>query len=274
MNECPKQWMLDLNDRYKAAAGIVITLSSASFVLPIFFLKDMVGIGSERTVLSELAWSAYLGWALLALSVASGILYHFFSAKWAKVAWNEKADVLWLFKDISAKAIERWLDWTYFFMTLGFAVGLFLVFWFMIHYQPTPKPETNEPKRLMAINIPPLPEFDPGSASISSRIENAICSVRQLVVDPASTVAIVIGRHDQTELTPRAKRQLSSNTELARHRTTAVEAALQDFRLCKSPPLANVIALDSTPRHVDSNATTLELAEDRRVEITLVRQAP
>ena len=277
--ECPEKWKLDVNDRYRAAAAIVITLSSASFILPIFFLKDMAGIGTERTVWSELTGAAIWGWVCLGSSVLFGIIYHFLSAKWVKFAWSKTTDIL-RHRITNDELIEDSLDWSYLIMMVGFLTGIGLEVWFMINYKPTaPQSRTagtqvTKPERMEFLRVPSLPDFAPASAALPAGVEEVACTVRRMVTNPGAVVAIVIGRHDQTELTLSAKRYFNSNATLAQQRAKAVESALRDLRRCDTSPILNVVALDSTPQHVGPNISPAELASDRRAEIYLFRQIP
>src|SRR5712692_3231496 len=107
MNECPEQWKLDVNDRYQAAVGVVTSLSAASLILPIFFLKDMVGMDSGSIIQSISAW-IYGAWLSLSFSVLSGIVYYYSSAKWVKLAWQKNADMFGM--PVGEGAVEGMLD--------------------------------------------------------------------------------------------------------------------------------------------------------------------
>ena len=125
MGACDKQWMLDVNDRYARGVGIIISLATTAMIVPIFFLKNIAKLDSTLSFVHSLTWQAYSGWACLGVSVISGILYYYFSAKWVKLAWGQEADVLWI--GATEACIEHFLDWTYFFMVLGFISGVGLM---------------------------------------------------------------------------------------------------------------------------------------------------
>ena len=162
-------------------------------------------------------------------------------------------------------------------MMAGFLFGLFFEILFMIMFHFPSKPDGTpiaKGERMQFIKLPSLPDFAPASAALPAGVEEIVCTVRRMIVDPATAVAIVIGRHDQTELTPSAKRFLNSNAALAQQRAKAVESTFRDFRHCDTSPILNVIALDSTPRHVGPNVSPVQLADDRRAEIYLFRRVP
>jgi len=122
MSNCPNKWKLDVNDRYERGVGVVTSLSSASLVLPILFLKDIAQISSTKSFVSSLSCWTYSGWFFLSLSVLSGIIYYFCSAKWVKLAWDKKADIFG--KEVNESFVENLLDGSYFLMMTGFILGL------------------------------------------------------------------------------------------------------------------------------------------------------
>jgi len=129
--ECPRRWRIDVNDKYQAAVGVVISLASGSMVLPVLFLKDVVR--AENRSLAHLLnpWT-YSGWICLALSVLSGILYHYCSAKWVKQSWGKSADMFG--RTVSDDFVELCLDVTYFVMMSGFMLGLASMVVFMARF--------------------------------------------------------------------------------------------------------------------------------------------
>ena len=131
-NDCPEKWKLDVNDRYQKAVGIVISLSTASLAIPIIFLKDLAINSVDKTIISLIDGFVIVGWVLLSASILSGILYCFFSAKWAKRAWKKDTDILGL--PVNDAQIERLLDGTYFLMMCGFLGGLACMIKFVTTY--------------------------------------------------------------------------------------------------------------------------------------------
>ena len=132
MPETTNQWKMEVNDRYARGVGVVTSLSTASLVLPIFFLKDIALISSTASFANSLSCWAYLGWALLGFSALSGILYYYFSAKWVKLAWVGKADIFG--KDIGESCTEKLLDGSYFVMMTGFLLGVTSMIAFMVTF--------------------------------------------------------------------------------------------------------------------------------------------
>jgi len=127
VNEPADKWKLDVNDRYQKAVATVITLCTAGLVSPIVFLKDAVG--PNKPIVSVLTCSAYYGWIFLSVSIVSGVLYYYFSAKWVKMALGQPADIFW--NKTSPKVVEWALDLTYFAMMIGFLGGMACMLGFM-----------------------------------------------------------------------------------------------------------------------------------------------
>ena len=139
MRDCVNQWKIDVNDRYQKAVGVVAGLSTASLILPIFYLKDIVGLGDDDSIADIITWLVYLAWGLLALSVLAAVIYYYVSAKWVKLAWGKKPDFfgktrLFGWNMVSDKALERMLDGSYFTMMVGFIVGLFCMLVFVVNF--------------------------------------------------------------------------------------------------------------------------------------------
>lgn len=132
MGDCPHKWKLDVNDRYQKAVGVVTSLSSAALTFPIFFLKDIVDLKGTQSMAGSLSLSVYVGWILLSISVLSGIVYYFCSAKWVKLAWSQKADVFGI--DVSEPSVENMLDYSYFFMMAGFVGGVLSMLIFVVNF--------------------------------------------------------------------------------------------------------------------------------------------
>jgi len=129
--ECPQQWRIDVNDKYQAAVGVVISLASASMILPILFLKDVVRL-ENRALAHVMNWWTYGGWSCLAVSILSGILYHYCSAKWVKLSWRRSADMFGV--SVNDDFVELCLDVTYFVMMVGFVLGLGCMVLFMARF--------------------------------------------------------------------------------------------------------------------------------------------
>lgn len=129
MTQCAEQWKLDVNERYQKTVGIVTSLSTGTIVLPIIFLRNIAGTAPGTSIVSSFNPWLYIGWGLLAVSVLAAIIYCYASAKWVKLAWVQKADMFG--HTVSAAAVERILDYSYFAMMAGFMLGFTAIVIFM-----------------------------------------------------------------------------------------------------------------------------------------------
>jgi hypothetical protein len=131
-SECPGQWKLDVNDRYQHAVGIVTNLATAALVLPVLFLKDILGLSEAQSIANAFNAWAYTGWLLLASSILAAVVYYYSSAKWVKLAWNRQADMFG--KPVSEGFVENALDISYFVMMGGFVTGVGAILIYMLTY--------------------------------------------------------------------------------------------------------------------------------------------
>jgi len=132
MSSCPDQFKLDVNDRYQKGVALVTSLSTASLILPILFLKDIVNVTGNQTVADALTSDVYLGWKMLATSIFLGVLYYFFSAKWVKLAWGKSTDIFWV--PVSEGFVEYLLDASYLVMMICFGGGMYYILSFVVEY--------------------------------------------------------------------------------------------------------------------------------------------
>lgn len=96
-----------------------------------------------------------------------------------------------------------------------------------------------------------------------------VCDAKKILNARGSTVAIVVGSHDQLALTDAASIRFSTNAGLARQRAEAVRALLIGTQAsCDSPSISTVIALSDSPVNVGpQNRSDRELEADRTVRI-------
>ena len=134
MSNFPGQWKLDVNDRYQKAVGIITNMSTLSIVIPILFLRNVLGIGQTQSIADVLSLWVYVSWASLGLSIFSAIMYYFFSAKWVKLAWGKPADIFG--KSLTDKFAERILDGSYLIMMTSFVIGFACILVFIVTFTP------------------------------------------------------------------------------------------------------------------------------------------
>jgi hypothetical protein len=123
-----ERWRLDVNERYQRAVSTVVTLATLVLGAPFLFLKTLPSGKSLLNVLGLAVW----GEVSLGISILCAVIYFFFSAKWVKLALVSNADFFWI--PLRKRPVEVVLDLTYFFMMLGFLVGVFFIVQFMTTY--------------------------------------------------------------------------------------------------------------------------------------------
>jgi len=109
--------------------------------------------------------------------------------------------------------------------------------------------------------------FDPAN---ESPIGNTVCGALKTLHESGSTVAIVVGSHDQQPLSKSAALRFSSNPGLARQRAEAVRRILlgDKTRPCSSPSVTTVIAVSDAPLNVGvDKKSPSDLEKDRTVRI-------
>jgi len=83
-------WRLDTNDRYQEVVRIIMGLSTASLLLPVFFAREFLGLAATAKPLKALLGGGiYWAWGLLTFSIFAGVVFHFLSAKWVRMAWGQ-----------------------------------------------------------------------------------------------------------------------------------------------------------------------------------------
>jgi hypothetical protein len=78
--------ILEVNKQYQEVIKIVINLVTASLVLPIVFLKNILGVTTG--IKAYLKPWAYWSWSLLVVSLCFCVLFYFFSAKLTKAIYK------------------------------------------------------------------------------------------------------------------------------------------------------------------------------------------
>jgi len=129
-------WRLDTNDRYKDAMKIIMDLSTASLVLPIFFLRDILRIPTNESLSQVLNYKIYLSWGCLALALLFGFIFYYASAKWVRLAWGK--NVAFFRKRTNNEVVEKVLDISFPGAVISFLLGIGLTLWFVVSFRPIP----------------------------------------------------------------------------------------------------------------------------------------
>jgi hypothetical protein len=81
------EWKITVNTQYQEAIKIVINLVTASLVLPVVFLKNIIAVAPNE-LKSHLWPFAYAAWVLLGVSLSACLAFYFYSMKFAKAVYK------------------------------------------------------------------------------------------------------------------------------------------------------------------------------------------
>ena|ERR1017187_1459230 len=79
------EWKLKANANYQEVMKTLMTLVTASLVLPVWFIRNFVSAPPNESIGKHLNGSAYWSWRLLAVALLCGMLFYLTSAKFVKV---------------------------------------------------------------------------------------------------------------------------------------------------------------------------------------------
>jgi hypothetical protein len=120
-------WRLDTNDRYRETVTTIMGLSTAALLLPVFLAREFLGIDAKVPLKDVVSGALYWSWGLFGFSIFSAIAFCFFSAKWARLAWDQPVGLFGI--GVSDSFIERGLE-LFWCTALAFLEGLALSVYF------------------------------------------------------------------------------------------------------------------------------------------------
>ncbi len=129
-------WRLDTNDRYREVIKVVMGLATGSLVVPVIFLRDVLRLPSDLPLSQALDGRAYWSWACLALSVLFGIVFHYASAKWVRLAWEQPVTFFGI--KTNDNVVERVLEVSFWGTIIAFGIGIALIVSFLVTVIPKP----------------------------------------------------------------------------------------------------------------------------------------
>lgn len=129
-------WRLDTNERYREVVRTLMGLATASLLLPVFFAREFLGIEATIPLKRVFGTGVYWSWVLLVLAIFAGVLFHFLSAKWVRLAWGQSAGVFGI--PASENFIENAMEVCFWTTAVAFIVGLVLVIEFFVTYEARP----------------------------------------------------------------------------------------------------------------------------------------
>jgi hypothetical protein len=127
-------WRLDTNNRYRDAVKVVMDLSTASLIVPIFFLRDILKIPKEQPLSQVLNCKVYASWISLALALSFGFLFYYASAKWVRLAWGQHAGLFGI--ATNENVVEKVLEVCFWGTVVSFLLGIGLILLFVVTFTP------------------------------------------------------------------------------------------------------------------------------------------
>jgi hypothetical protein len=129
------EWKLKANANYQEVMKTLMTLMTASLVLPIWFIRNFLPVGPTEPIGKYLCPWAYFSWGFLSLSLVCGMVFYGASAKFVKVVcgggetWPKKR-----FGVAPEKFFEGARDTFGVGAVTFFMVGLSFAGWFLSNY--------------------------------------------------------------------------------------------------------------------------------------------
>ena len=123
------QWKLVVNANYQDVMKTLMSLTTASLVLPFLFIRTFLGVPEGEKLADYLPWPAYWFWGLLLLSLLSDMAFFWASAKFIKAVSRGAEDPAESFFETSR-------DWAIKVASLSFAfafVAFSILAWKVLH---------------------------------------------------------------------------------------------------------------------------------------------
>jgi len=119
-----QRWKSEANNQYQKIVSTMLSLAASALILPTLVLREFLGIPKEVSLVKYLTISVYIAWSFLLLTMLCGIFFYYASAKWLKQAYGGPVH-------FSSKAIENFLDWSFWLMISFFLIGISCLIWFI-----------------------------------------------------------------------------------------------------------------------------------------------
>jgi hypothetical protein len=86
--------------------------------------RELLGVEPIKPLKSVLGAGVYWAWGLLLLSLFAGVVFHFLSAKWVRIAWGQSAGLFGI--PVSETFVERALEVSFWTTAASFLIGVLL----------------------------------------------------------------------------------------------------------------------------------------------------
>lgn len=126
-------WKKDTNNKYSEVMKSIMGLSTASLLLPVFLSRNFLSIEITKPLTEVFGCFIYAAWILFGVSILSGILFQYLSAKWVRLAWGQKAGMFWS-EDTSETTIERCMECSFWLSIITFIIGIILTILYFVTF--------------------------------------------------------------------------------------------------------------------------------------------
>jgi hypothetical protein len=120
-------WRLAVNGNYWDAMRTLMNLVTASLVLPLFLVRNFLGVPEGQPITNYLRRSAYWSWGSLFLSLLCGMGFFFASAKYVKLVYTTSGES-WTWQ-----TWEELRDGSGIVSVVSFLAGLCFLLWYFAH---------------------------------------------------------------------------------------------------------------------------------------------
>lgn len=123
------EWKSKANAEYQKVIASLLSLSTATLVVPPLFLKDLMGVKPGISLFESVSCSVAIAWGCLFVCITCCLIFYYASAKWLKQAYG--GEVNW-----TEESIERSLDFTFWIAVISYLIGIFIITFFIVNYIP------------------------------------------------------------------------------------------------------------------------------------------
>ena len=127
-------WKLDTNSKYADVVKTIMSLSTASLLLPVFMARQFLSIDTAKPLVEVFSFNIYLAWLLLGVSILAGVFFQYLSAKWVRIAWGKEAGLFWS-KNTKETTIECCMEVSFWLCFSMFVLGLILTLEYFVNYK-------------------------------------------------------------------------------------------------------------------------------------------
>ena len=93
--EKAQEYIFKIMDLFSQTAKIYTNISVAALMLPITFIRQVLGIGEKDPIKASLDYYMICSWGFFLLAIGSGLLYQYLAVKFIESKMEKKQNVSW-----------------------------------------------------------------------------------------------------------------------------------------------------------------------------------